>query len=103
MNENPFEDIGFTAYPSFQIPLDIRRLDILEIRATLRTDINDQGDRYLVNAYWIITRSNHVFTKNKTWVYERSKKTENFRRKIAFDSPCEAIAFAKQNWKLINH
>ena len=100
MNENPFEDLGFTAYPSFQIPLDIRRLDILEIRATLRTDRNEQG-WYLVNVYWVITHKDHVFTKNKTWIYEHSKKTENFRRKIAFDSLDEAIAFAKQNWKLI--
>ena len=101
MKENPFEDLGFTAYPSFQIPLDIRHLDILGIRATLRTDRNDQGDLYLVNVYWVITRNDHVFTKNKTWVYERSKKTENSRHKIAFDSPDEAIAFAKQNWSKI--
>ena len=100
MKENPFEDLGFIAYPSFQIPLDISRLDILEVRATLRTDRNEQG-LYLVNVYWVITRNDHVFTKNKTWVYERSKKTENFRHKIAFDSPDEAITFAKQNWKLI--
>jgi hypothetical protein len=97
---NPLASLGIDSYPSIQILLDIRRLDILEIRATLYLDYHE-GDRYLKRVYWVIVCGPMIFTKNKTWVQECSKKTENFRDKIAFDSIDDAIAFTKENWKLI--
>lgn len=96
------EDFELPAYPSIQIPLNEYGRDILEIRATFFFDDNDQGHRVIKRVYWVIALRNHVFTQNRTWVIERSKKTDKFRDKIAFESIEDAIAFTKKYWKEIS-
>lgn len=93
-----FSKQGFTAYPSLTIPLHIGRLDILEIRAVIKTDIKQDVGRCLDRVYWVISCGRCLFSKNKTWVQEMRRKTDKFRDKTAFDSFEEATAFAKENW-----
>jgi len=83
-----------------RILLDERRLDILEIRATMKFEVKD-GQRALERVYWEIACNRCLFTKNKTWVQEPRHKTDKFREKTAFDSIQEAIAFTKKHWDKI--
>ncbi len=96
-----FTELGFTAYPNLIIPLNIARHDILEIRAVLKTGFNQDVGRCLECVYWVISCGRYLFTKNKTWVQEMSRKTDKFRAKTAFDSFEEAVEFTKQNWAKI--
>lgn len=93
-----FTDLGFTAYPSLRILLNIGRWDILEIRAVIQTDVKQGVGRCLERVYWVISCGRYVLTKKNKWVQEMSHKTDKFRAKTAFDSFEEAVEFAKQNW-----
>jgi hypothetical protein len=95
------ENFELPAYPSIQIPLNEYGCDILEIRATFKFDDDEDHQRVLKQVYWVITCRSHVFTKNKTWVYEPRHKTDKFRAKAYFDSIQEAIAFTKKHWSKI--
>ena len=99
--DNDFTDLGFPAYPSLTIPLNITRWDILEIRAVIQTDVKQDAGRYLSRVYWVISCGRYVLTKKVKWVQEMSHKTDKFRAKTAFDSFEEAVDFAKQNWAKI--
>ncbi len=93
-----FSALGFTAYPQLTIPLNIARLDFLEIRVIFKPDTTRES---LERIYWVISCGRYLFTKNKTWVQEMRHKTDKFRAKTAFDSFEEATAFAKENWDKI--
>lgn len=95
------DNFELPAYPSIQIPVNEYGSDILEIRATFLFGDNDQGHRVIQKVYWVIALRGHVFTKNKTWVFEPHHKTDKFRDKAYFDSIQEAIAFTKKHWKKI--
>jgi hypothetical protein len=96
------DNFPLPAYPSIQIPFDKYGRDILEIRATFKFDDDDEDHRRVIKqVYWVIACRNHVFTKNKTWVYEPRHKTDKFREKSYFDSIQEAIAFTQKYWQKI--